>query len=256
MAVAGGVVNRRQTGMTSPTFALAPHFPRRHAGATNALYGAIVVSLALHVALLAITAGMRATIGVARDAAPPLRAVITVPDVTASLETLPLAAALALPPLHREPLATLTLPEIPATPAQASPAPKAASAGTSGSGTATAVILRDRGRLGPLYDRGLNEFPVEIDRGPRIEGTIVARYPPAALAAGREDSVVAWVVVNAQGEASEIEFPEGTEEFIEEVRSALRAARFQPAQDRLQPIRFPLALQFDFHLGSASAQAK
>ena len=261
--------------MTSAAITFTPAFAQLRTGTWRTLAWAIAASLALHVALLAITMGARGTSGSARDAVLPLRAVITVPDITASLEALPLAAPLTLPPLRREALASLMVPEIAAAPAQvsrvlpetpatpipapASPPSRSASAGATGVGKATAVPLRDRARLGPLYDRGITEFPVEISRAPRLDGAVVARYPPAALTAGREDSVVAWVVVNEQGQASEIEFPEGTDEFIEEVRAALRAARFKPAEDGLRPIRFPLALQFDFRLSGgdgATVQAK
>jgi len=224
-----------------------------------ALVCAIAASVVIHVSLVALTLGSGARTGdTPRDPAP-LRAVITTPDVTASLETLPAPVPVALASRHREPLATLTLPEIAATPSPIAPPEPAPGNGNLGIGKATAVVLRDRSRLGELYDRTLREFPVEIGKRPRMTAAIVARYPPAALAAGREDSVIAWVVVNEQGEASEIEFPEGSDEFAEEVRTALRAARFKPAEDRLRPIRFPLALQFDFRLSEGdgtAAQAK
>lgn len=223
------------------------------------LLWAIGISVVLHVVVVAATWRSGIDSGSAPQETPPLRAVIAVPDITAPLETLPVPVPLALESRHREPLATLTLPEIAATPSPIAPPEPAPGSGNLGIGKATGVVLRDRSRLGELYDRTLREFPVEIGKRPRMTAAIVARYPPAALAAGREDSVIAWVVVNEQGEASEIEFPEGTDEFAEEVRAALRTARFKPAEDRLRPIRFPLALQFDFRLSGgdgAAAQAK
>ena len=139
------------------------------------------------------------------------------------------------------------------------PPQAAASRGATGDGPgqsqAVGAILRDRNRLGDLYTRGQSEFPIEVDVPVRLDSQIVARYPAAAFAAGREDSVVAWAIVNEEGRASEIEIPEGTEEFADQVRAALRIARFKPAEDKLKPIRFPIALQFDFRRGTTAGAA-
>ena len=106
--------------------------------------------------------------------------------------------------------------------------------------------LEDRNRIGDLNSRQLAEFPVELEFPVRLAGKIVAHYPPAALAAGREGSVVVWIVVDAQGHADEIEVTEGAEEFANEVIAVIREAHFLPAQNNLMPIRFPISLEFQF----------
>ena len=111
------------------------------------------------------------------------------------------------------------------------------------------ALLVDRGRLGELYSRQLGEFPVEVDFPARLNEKIRARYPAAALAEGREDSVAVWIVVDTQGAPEEIVVADGSEEFADAVVAAVRNARFLPAQNNLVPIRFPLALEFHFTIG-------
>ena len=66
-----------------------------------------------------------------------------------------------------------------------------------------------------------------------------------------------WVIVDASGNVDEIHVAEGSEEFATEVVAAVRAAHFLPAEDNLKPIRFPIALQFDFRArGNSTAQVK
>jgi len=128
------------------------------------------------------------------------------------------------------------------------------SAGRTGFGPIDVVAepVTDSTRVGRYLARQLSEFPAEIDRPARVDGRIVARYPVAALAQGREEAVVVWLIVEPSGEAVEIHVVEGTEEFANEAVAALRAARFLPAEDNLKPIRYPIALQFDFRAGSAA----
>lgn len=215
------------------------------------------MSIALHMAFVAITLIGNGRAGAMLREPTPLRTILAVPDIASTLETIPVSVPMIVPTLSREPLATLSLPTA-STPPEPMPAaaPRGPSSDGSGVGQSVGVLLSDRNRLGDLHGRSQSEFPIEIDKPVRLDGRIVARYPAAALAAGREDSVVAWVVVNEQGRASEIEIPEGTEEFADQVRAALRAARFLPAEDKLQPIRFPIALQFDFRSGAIAGKAK
>jgi TonB family protein len=109
--------------------------------------------------------------------------------------------------------------------------------------------LEDRVRLGDLLTRQMSEFPVELDFPVRLNQTIRARYPPGALAAGREDTVVVWIVVNPQGMADEIQITEGSEEFANAVRAAVNEARFLPAQNNLVKIRYPVSFEFHFVIG-------
>jgi len=117
------------------------------------------------------------------------------------------------------------------------------------------VPLAERDRLGEALSRQMSEFPVEVDFPVRLNEPIRAQYPAAALAAGREDSVAVWIVVDAQGIPEEVLVTDGQEEFADAVIAAVRAARFVPAQNNLLPIRFPLALEFRFVIGTRDASA-
>ena len=117
------------------------------------------------------------------------------------------------------------------------------------------VPLADKDRLGEALSRQMSEFPVEVDFPVRLSETVRAQYPPAALAAGREDSVAVWIVVDAQGVPEEVLVTDGQEEFAGAVIAAVRAAHFVPAQNNLAPIRFPLALEFRFAVGAREATA-
>jgi TonB family protein len=110
-------------------------------------------------------------------------------------------------------------------------------------------------RLGDFAEREMNEFPREVQAPVRYQGTIEARYPPAARAQGIEGSVVAWVVVDAQANVEEIEFVEGDDVFRESVTEAIRAARFMPAADGGVGLRFPIALEFRFVLDDRAGAA-
>lgn len=116
-------------------------------------------------------------------------------------------------------------------------------------------LLEDRSRLGDLMSRQLSEFPVEVDFPVRLMETIRARYPPSALAAGREDSVAVWVVVDGEGAVEEVQVVDGAEEFADVVAAAVKEVRFQPARNNLMPIRFPIALEFQFSLGATAVTA-
>ena len=117
------------------------------------------------------------------------------------------------------------------------------------------VLLADKDRLGEALSRQMSEFPVEVDFLVRMNETIRAQYPPTALAAGREDSVAVWIVVDAQGLPEEVLVTDGQEEFAGAVIAAVRAAHFLPARNNLVPIRFPLALEFRFVVGAREATA-
>jgi TonB family protein len=165
--------------------------------------------------------------------------------------TTPVMTAMAPTP---SPLALHALPTTPTrTTASAHPAPRA------GVGTMEVVaeLLGDRTRLGEYYDRQSAEFPVEVDRPPRIDGKIVARYPIDAVRESREDFVVVWAIVDATGAVQEAHAAQGSEEFAAEALAAVRAARFIPAENKMRVQPYPIALQFDFRAGApAVARSK
>jgi len=133
-----------------------------------------------------------------------------------------------------------------AVPPPLSPLPPRLGVGGSGDVRIDGMPLAERDRLGEMLSRQLSEFPVEVDFPVRLTETIRAKYPPAALAEGREDSVAVWIVVDAQGAPAEIVVTDGQEEFASAVVEAVRSAHFVPARNNLEPIRYPIALEFRF----------
>jgi TonB family protein len=113
--------------------------------------------------------------------------------------------------------------------------------------------LQDINRLGDVLTRQRAEFPTEIDAPVRIKEAIRVRYPAAAMAAGREDSVAVWAIVDPRGDPDEVLVLDGTPEFAEAVVAAVKATKFVPAQNDLLPRRYPIALEFRFVLGEGAA---
>jgi TonB family protein len=90
-----------------------------------------------------------------------------------------------------------------------------------------------------------------------MDQKIEVRYPESALAHGREDAVTVWAIVDASGKVQDVYVAEGTDEFTEEVIAVVRATHCLPAENNMKPIRYPIALQFDFRIpGLASARDK
>jgi TonB family protein len=213
---------------------------------------AIAASVVLHAGAIAISmlAGDRP--GAIGMAAPTALQAVLMPqqpqdsNVMASVEPAPFTVPAALP-LPISPVIENAAPEALAN--AAGPARAFANMRIAGQ------LLVDRTRVGDLWSRQVSEFPIEIDRPVALTGTIEARYPPAALAQRREESVVAWVIVDAQGKAEEIEIPEGSQDFADAVRAALKETTFIPARNDLQPIRFPIALEFRFSTNAPGATA-
>lgn len=114
-------------------------------------------------------------------------------------------------------------------------------------------VLTARERLGSALDRQMREFPLEIDTPVRLRDRIVARYPFAGLPLTDETTVTVWAIIDAEGKADEVEVVQGPPELADAVVAAVREARFTPAYDRLQPIRFPIALEFRFPAGGGAA---
>lgn len=116
--------------------------------------------------------------------------------------------------------------------------------------------LIDKVRLGDYLTRQTSEFRAEIDRPVRLDDPIVAHYPVTALRQGREDSVAVWIVVDHTGQAEEVNIIDGAPEFADEVVAAVNAAKFLPAEHKLRPIRYPIALEFRFKLNEPGAVAQ
>jgi TonB family protein len=218
-----------------------------------ALGCAVAASVVVHGALLIATlGGGKPDVGWNRS--PGIEAtLVQAPPEQALEQPTPVPPVLALLP-DRSPV---TVPVPNRAPPRAPQPSSAASRPGFGSIEISGAPLVDRTRLGDYFTRQTSEFPVEIDRPVRIDQKIVVRYPDAALAEGREDAVAVWAIVGVDGNVDEVYVAEGSEEFTNEVIAAVRAAHFLPAEDNLKPIRYPIALQFDFRAGGiATARAK
>lgn len=101
--------------------------------------------------------------------------------------------------------------------------------------------------LHPVHgSRVASEFPAEVARGVRMDWKPEIKYPEDALAAQRQGTVLAFIIVDAAGAVEEISIVEGAPEFAQPVQDALLATHFRPAEDRGTPIRFYTMLRFDF----------
>jgi len=235
------------TAKSSPVARLPPGLMIR-----TPLFWAVTASVSLHAGLVAFALWIGPPGGVPGVAPPAILQAMLMPQLPSE------TSVIATP--EPAPFSVPASPEPPPEPVAVNS--NLASASPSGTGArdfsflrVRGQSLRDRSRIGNLWNRQLEEFPVEIDRPVRLEGTIEAQYPPAALGARREESVIAWIVVDERGTASEVQIVEGSEEFAEAVRAALKTARFVPARNNQKPIRFPIALEFRFVTGGNTATA-
>ncbi|MFO1325001.1 MAG: energy transducer TonB [Burkholderiales bacterium] len=216
---------------------------------------ALLASAALHTSFFAIYFGMRGPAAPTTTPATRLEATLADPEQNAPAVLASAAPAPFAVPATSEPAPTPPQPETP--PPRAPAADRTSKARTADFGDLRIVasLVADTTKLGDLVDRQMREFPAEIDWPPRVDGRISVRYPPAALAAGREDTVAVWFIVDAQGDPQEITVTQGSEEFAAVVTAALRDAKFVPARSSFQPIAFPLALEFRFALDAGSPPA-
>jgi len=225
---------------------------------TPALAASVAAHLALVVALTHTFGTQPATPGRAEPALSLLLVPRFVPAVAVP-ETPPEPAPIALPPrsVAASPVAVPPPPAAPAAPAESLPAPETGAPAMPAATTDAHVefgVTAILGRLGDaLQMRSLHEFPAEIETPVRHADAIDVEYPPLALEERREATVVAWVVVDAEGRVEEISIPEGGPEFGEAVQNALLRAAFVPARDGGKPIRYYTMLEFRFRLGGPDA---
>lgn len=99
------------------------------------------------------------------------------------------------------------------------------------------------------------EFPVEVGKLVRLRSTPPVAYPPAALKAQKEGSVLALVIVDEHGMPYDISLMEFDKEFVEAAEAALKLTRFTPAEDMNgNPIMFYTMVRIRF-LGSTPGRA-
>jgi TonB family protein len=107
-------------------------------------------------------------------------------------------------------------------------------------------------RLGEaLQGRALADFLPELAKPVRLASALTLDYPRAALEAGREGSVLAWVRVASDGSVEEIEIVEGEPEFADSVRDGLMKVRFLPAEVDGHAVEHYITLIFDFRIGES-----
>ncbi len=186
----------------------------------------------------------------------PLEVAISPPRIAVETETrsvafesAPAAFSIATP--------TESLPPAPVI-ARQQPAPEPlADPGSVGRGLTPHVTVNDRvphSSFGEALDGdALAGFPIEIDAGVVLPGKLEVPYPPAALAAHREDRVLVWAVIDAEGAVEQTHVVEGTPEFAAAVEAALATMRFIPAHDLGRNLRFYVTLEFLFRIEGAGA---
>lgn len=100
-----------------------------------------------------------------------------------------------------------------------------------------------------------DDFPAEVGRPVRIRHAPTVSYPRSALEREARGSVLALVIVDAQGMPEDISLLEFEQEFVVSAEAALRETRFDPAEDMNgAPIRFYTLVRINF-LGSAPGSA-
>jgi TonB family protein len=212
------------------------------------LAAALAASVAVHATLVLIPAGSGALQSRAA-ASPMLSARLVAPEAAAAVQSI---AKLLPAPIIPEmaPLAPTRLRPVDATiEARSAPEPGNARAGIATPRAAVATPLTAYARLGDLQARWQSEFPVEVEFPVRLHDEISVPYPPAALERRIEGDVVVWAIVNPDGTVEDVQIVEGDQIFRDAIVAALRDARYYPAANRGENIRYPMALELNFSLG-------
>lgn len=218
-------------------------------GPASPLLWALVASTIVHTAMVAMPPALPGRDSATRAEQGATLVATLLPASTAQAEVQPTAVVTASPMAIANQEATTSLQS-----PMSAPQPPVAARSLLGVGSPNLQIagkvLADRNRLGDLLSRRMAEAPVEVDFPARPKAPIRARYPEAALAAGREGSVAVWVMVSPEGTPDEVTVVDGPPEFADAVVAAINDARFVPAQNNLVPMRYALAFEFDFTLGA------
>jgi TonB family protein len=231
-----------------------PYAPRRAFDA--ALGSALAASIAIHVTTLAVllVTGSGAgggTLALQNGAERPVEVMLATARTSASARTASevlaalAAESLPVPPKESPPAPSALSPPAAATAARSAPA-------HTGGSRRPRVTIDDRvprARFAEALEGGpLADFPLEVETPVGLPGKLDVPYPPSALDAQREGTVLAWAIVDAQGRVEDVHVVEGPPDFAAAVTSALRLARLIPARNDGSPIRFYVTLAFDFRL--------
>ena len=227
-----------------------------------ALPVAIAASIAIHVSTFAVLLGLDAGPRVAPRATAD-RAPIMIETRLASL-----ARDVAPTPVEPPPADTLKasahtaiaqaepLPE-PTTAVPAKVAPITDAHTPVGWGPRIVINQRPpRARFGTAFDSDeLAGFPIEVDAAVVAPDQMDIPYPPSALAARKEGTVLAWAVIDEQGAVEATHMVEGDPEFADAVESVLAKIRFIPAHDLGKTLRYYITLEIEFRIEPTGAVA-
>lgn len=240
-----------------PTVPDSPSLPSRFSGDASlrvSLAASVVVHVATIGALAFIIGGLdRGTNARTLPVGPDLEVVLTFPRAAAD----PAIGDLAVVTAPAAPVKVATAQKSAARKTQEpalSAAPAPPNAGDASGLARSSVSVTDRfpmARFGDFLDGDrLAWFPREIDTPVRLPGKLDVPYPPAALAAREEGTILVFAVVAEDGsvEQSHLQFEQGSRELGEAVETALRRTRFLPAEDGGKAIRFYVTLEFVFRI--------
>ncbi|MEP7330138.1 MAG: energy transducer TonB, partial [Betaproteobacteria bacterium] len=206
-----------------------------------------------------------------------LAALVSMRPIAWGFSTAPLTVQLVAPPLQEEtvvktpapeplvaaqsPVATTPPPDapvaaIPAIPSPASTLPPANEPVVTPTTTQASLALGQI-RMGENYaaQSGLPEelqlrtqgqFLTEVDKLVRVVRNPDIVYPPGALEAKREGTVVVWLALSREGTIEETVIVSGEPEFAAAVEAGLPSATFLPAENEGQAVPFYLIMTFEF----------
>ena len=225
-----------------------------------ALAPAALASLSVHVAIAFVLASV---VSLRPFAWGYSNAALTVALVSPSSQAEVAVTAVPAPVsvVARAPMRRTEAPAVPATPMPAAPPPAVPAsvpveplpsrAETQASLTLGQIRMAETyaglsGLPEELVLRTQGEFLIEVDKLVRIVRNPDVVYPPDALQARREGTVVAWMALDREGALTEIIIVSGEPEFAAAVEAALPTARFLPAENGGETVPFYLIMTFEF----------
>ncbi len=181
---------------------------------------------------------------------PPTKAEVPVPAVTAPVPEV-VSAPMTRTDATPSPGNSISAATAPASPAPVPVEPAPPQDATQASLTLGHVRMAENyaglsGLPEELVLRTQGEFLIEVDKLVRIARNPDLAYPPEALQAGRQGSVVAWLALDRDGAVTETIIVSGEPEFAAAVEAALPTARFLPAENIGETVPFYLIMTFEF----------
>jgi TonB family protein len=233
-----------------------PHLPPALAPAALAsllVHVAIAIALATVVSLRPFAWGYSSAALTVELVSPP-----PTPEIPVAAEPAPVPEVLNAPMTRTDPPESAANPlppaAAPANPAPATALPEPPREATQASLTLGQIRMAENyaglsGLPEELVLRTQSEFLIEVDKLVRVVSNPDVVYPPEALKAKREGTVVAWMALDREGTVQETIIVSGEPEFAAAVEAALPAARFLPAENGGETVPFYLIMTFEFRGG-------